>query len=87
MKEPSSHFHQKQLQHRDTYLLPELLINSITGILNRDALQVSRRNLQSKREVKVDLLDWRDREVLLEPFLLLDGGWGLVDAPVLVLLA
>lgn len=37
--------------------------------------------------MQVDLLDWWDGEVLLEPFLLFDGGWGLVDAPVFLLLA
>lgn len=67
-----------------TYLLPELLINSVASILNCDALQISRRNLQAEWEVQVDLLDWWDGEVLLEPFLLFDGGWGLVDTPVLV---
>lgn len=71
----------------NTYLLPVLLIDSIASILNRDALQVSRRDLKSQWEVQVDLLDWWGGEVLLEPLLLFDGGWRLVEAPVNLALA
>ena len=40
-----------------TYLLLELLVDSVTGILDGHTLVVSSRDLKPEREVQVDLLD------------------------------
>jgi len=49
-----------------SYLLLELLMDSIQCILDGDTLQVPCSHLEPKWEVQVDLLDWRLCEHLLE---------------------
>lgn len=49
----------------DTCLLLELLMNSIQRILDGDALQIASRDLESEREMQVDALDGRGRQVFL----------------------
>lgn len=68
---------------KDTYLLAELLVDSVQRVLDGDAAQVPRRHLQAEREVQVDLLDRRLGEHQLEEGLLglVDGQGGFVDAP------
>ena len=63
------------------YLLLELLVNGIERILDRDTLHVPRSDFEAEWEVKVDLLDGRFGEHLLQDRRVLDGACGGVDLP------
>lgn len=52
------------------YLLLELLVNGIQGVLDRHSFHVPCSDFESKREMKVNLLDRRSGKILLQHFLL-----------------
>lgn len=65
-----------------TDLLLELLVNGITGVFDGDAHLVAGSHFQPERPFQVDLPDGRGGEELAEGFFVLDGGWGLVQLPI-----
>lgn len=66
----------------EAYLLTELLVNSITRILDCYTTEVSCCYLKTQWEMQVNLLNRWGSEVLLEVLLLLNRSRGLVDLPV-----
>jgi hypothetical protein len=63
------------------YLLLELLVDCVHGILDRHSLQVASRYLETERKVQVNLLHhWRAKG-LLEGFLVINGCRGGVHFP------
>lgn len=63
------------------YLLLELLVNSIHGILDGDALEIASGDRQAQWEDQVNLLDRRSDKVQLEVVFVIYAGWGGVESP------
>ena len=64
-----------------TYPLLELLVDRVQRVLDRDALQVPRRDFDARGEDEVDLFDRGRGQHLLEHSRVVDGGCRRVDFP------
>ena len=64
-------------------LLLELLVDGITGVFDGDAHLVAGRHFQSERPLQVDFADGWGGEELAEGFFVLNGGWRLVQLPII----
>jgi len=64
-----------------THPLLVRLVDGVQGIFDGDALDVACCDFQAKREVQVDLLDWRRCEELLEGLLVLYCCGRGIDLP------
>lgn len=58
-----------------------MLIDRITGVFDRHALEVACRDDEPEREAEVHFLDGRRDEELLQILPVLDGVWRRVDFP------
>jgi hypothetical protein len=57
-------------------------MDGVEGVFNCDSFEVASRHLETQREVKVDLLDGRFGEHLLQYRWISDGAGGGVHLPV-----